>query len=277
MIIVLDTETTGDGPQDQVIELALLSIPGRSARVKRFRPTVPITPEARGVHHLTDRELEMEPPAAAWNINAVIPYDVVIAAHFLEFDYRLLRQTWPGFARPYGICTYRCARHLWPDLPPGGYRLQSLRYRLGLDVSPAGNPHSAMYDAQVCLALLLRMLELRGVEDLLRMTFLPVLLPSYPMGEYRGQPFNDVPLNYLQWARDNIKDADPDLRHTIRHHLEDPDRPPVLLPEFRFGPHKYKPLPEVRTDFLKWLLPRDFDRDVIHTAQHHLNLREGKC
>ncbi|WP_182084790.1 exonuclease domain-containing protein [Aureimonas sp. ME7] len=51
---------------------------------------------------------------------------------------------------------------------------------------------------------------------------------------------------------------------------------PALLARLRFGRHKHVPMREVPTDYLEWLVREPkMDADAVHTARHHLNLRES--
>lgn len=162
IITVLDTETTGDGPQDQVIEVGAVTLqlgtsvtrtvskdtihqttdPNAwritSARSVLLRPTVPIHVEARAAHHITDEELEGRPESPspeAWEaFYALVRGTDLLAFHNAAFDLRLIGQTWPppvGKSPPDAICTLRSARHLYPDAPR--HTNQVLRYWLGLN------------------------------------------------------------------------------------------------------------------------------------------------
>jgi exodeoxyribonuclease X len=51
---------------------------------------------------------------------------------------------------------------------------------------------------------------------------------------------------------------------------------PVVLPRFHFGEHAGKPLPDVPTSYLEWIVKKSkgpWDPDVLHTAMHHLTAR----
>ena len=49
---------------------------------------------------------------------------------------------------------------------------------------------------------------------------------------------------------------------------------PALLPKFTFGKHAMKPIDEVPSDYLEWMLgQQNMDPDVRHTARHHLAQR----
>ncbi len=48
---------------------------------------------------------------------------------------------------------------------------------------------------------------------------------------------------------------------------------PALLPRFMFGKWAKKPLADVPSGYLNWILKQDFDEDVRHTADHELKRR----
>lgn len=265
-IAVTDTETTGTEEQDQVVEVAAVSVrqgdvrgqtrptsyeTGRYAGL--ILPTVPIHVAARATHHITDLELAdkgSDLPDAMYELSEyyepVIPGDeTVFAAHNAEFDLRLLRQTCeaaeldPGDVLPERhICTLVCARHLYPDSP--GHSNQVLRYYLGLDrlygsLTVAGMPpHRAPSDALVTSRLLMHMLETHEPETLIILTQTPVLQVWCRMPKHAGKT----------WAE--VASADPSY---MRWMLS--QGPEVRLP----GGNKV-----------------GFDADTVHTLKYHLGL-----
>ncbi|HCL6273398.1 TPA: 3'-5' exonuclease, partial [Klebsiella pneumoniae] len=96
--LVLDTETTGLGERDQVIELAVTDIRGAVLLCTRLRPTVEIDPQAMGVHGITETELSNEP---TWTQVAPALARLLSGRHLVifnsSFDSRMLRQTASAF------------------------------------------------------------------------------------------------------------------------------------------------------------------------------------
>ena len=96
--LVLDTETTGLGERDQVIELAVTDIRGAVLLCTRLRPTVGIDPQAMGVHGITEAELSNEP---TWTQVAPALARLLSGRHLVifnsSFDSRMLRQTASAF------------------------------------------------------------------------------------------------------------------------------------------------------------------------------------
>jgi exodeoxyribonuclease X len=233
-LVVLDTETSGDGPDDQVVEAATETLDERGALLGRrsslFRPTVPVQPEARAAHHLADEELA-EAPALGALAEIVAEWDEedVLVAHNVEFDVRMMAQSlrssdradwaeWLVGARR--VCTMRCAKHLWPAAPRFG--LQVLRYWLELAPEfPPGmsSPHRASYDTAVCSALLRRMLEENSVGQLVGLTLKVPLQLTCHIGQWRGRPWAEVDAGMLRWIL--ARDFDEEVAATARHWLNE--------------------------------------------------------
>jgi exodeoxyribonuclease X len=220
-MVVIDTETTGLGKEDQVIELAAAWEGGHNHFL--VKPSVPVSPEARAVHHIPDKVLDNCGNAATWR-----PYlgDVFarhpgpLVGHNVAFDIGMIKQTWPDLwvEEPAFICTYQCARHLWPEAPAHGN--QVLRYWLGLRPTIRTNlpPHRALPDVAVTQALLLKMLERCDAEELVRLSKMPVLLRQVKFGKHRGALWESVPRDYFQWILRN-GEFDADTIHTARYYL----------------------------------------------------------
>ena len=86
----------------------------------------------------------------------------LLAAHNAEFERGFLQRVMPGWVNDHSwICTLRCARHAWPELP--SHANQFLRYHLELEPAlrncPRHAPHRALGDTIVTAHLLLKLLE----------------------------------------------------------------------------------------------------------------------
>lgn len=222
-IFVLDTETTGEAPPEAAVcEIAAVPVAngkvlGDDAISSLVNPGHSIPPECRGVHHLSDQDVAKAP-----TIDRVMAgkfkvlRGTVLAAHNMEFDFQFLEPHVGSDATR--LCTYRCARHLYPDAP--NYRNQTLRYYL--DCEPPGKylaklaPHRALYDAICTAYILAHMLVERTVDDLIELTGQPVLLKTVSFGQHRGALWEKVPRDYLRWILS--KDFDVDVVHTAKHY-----------------------------------------------------------
>lgn len=93
--IILDTETTGLGVNDQVVEIGLLGVDGRVVLDTLVRPTCEISAGALALHGIDN---EMVASAPAWPevcavVGAAVRAAGAVVMYNAEFDLRVLRQT----------------------------------------------------------------------------------------------------------------------------------------------------------------------------------------
>jgi len=162
--LILDTETTGLGPTDEVVQVALVDARGEAIVSTLVRPTRPIPPDASRVHGIRDVHV-LDAPTGAEVLARLEPLlrGRAVCAYNAPFDLRLLRQTasvWRvRFAPPAANCVMRLFARFageWNDRY-GDYRWHSLtaaaeRCRLG-----PFQGHDALADAQMTLQLLRHM------------------------------------------------------------------------------------------------------------------------
>ena len=220
LINVIDLETTGLDPEkDRIVEFAVVTIEViRCTLVNRVScltdPGIPIPPEASAIHHITDGMVRRQPQfGPSWA--ELVDEETIRCAHNARFDSAFVPDGGPPW-----ICTFRVAKHLWPDAP--GFGNQVLRYWLGLDIGHNGIPHRALFDATVTAHILgaaIRQVREEGVSDpvkhLLELTERPALLRTVPFGKHRGELWRDVPRDYIDWVLRKQFD-DPDIVHTAR-------------------------------------------------------------
>lgn len=246
-IAVVDTETTGlDKDNDRIVELAVTTIDaGKKSIVDTWSTFVAphgakitpyvnqhgevITPgmslEARATHHITDKELEGAPTLEQAIKEAPLSDVDFFCAHNAAFDRQFLTMDvkW--------LCTYRTARHLYPDAPR--HTNQVLRYYLDLndklyEAKPAPiddrgwnimlqPPHRALVDTWVTAHILLEMLEMKEPRDIHVLSNSPVLEKVCRFGKHAGTEWSKVPRDYLSWII-RTGGFDPDVMHTARHY-----------------------------------------------------------
>ena len=92
--LIIDTETTGLGDQDEIVELSIVDIFGNVLYDQRFHPSVPMNPEASAINHITDDMLK-DQPWFAHELSKIyqILYGKPLIGHNISFDVRLLKQT----------------------------------------------------------------------------------------------------------------------------------------------------------------------------------------
>jgi DNA polymerase-3 subunit epsilon len=92
--VFLDTETTGTGPDDEIIDIAIVDFDGTVLVDQLVNPTMPISAEAREKHGLDSVTLSFQPDMIEiWPAIYPILRDRPILIYNSMFDLRLLRQT----------------------------------------------------------------------------------------------------------------------------------------------------------------------------------------
>ncbi|MFC2169432.1 exonuclease domain-containing protein [Acidobacteriota bacterium] len=156
--VILDTETTGLGETDEIVQIAILSFDGTVLLDTLVRPTQPIPASATAIHNITKSDVANAPVFSAIyeNIKSILAGKTVIIYN-ATYDVRLLRQTLSLYnLPPFGFEDEKaeCAMlqysawkgELWSE---GGYRWQKL----------PGGDHTALGDSQATLRIIRRMAE----------------------------------------------------------------------------------------------------------------------
>ena len=126
-ILILDCETTGTGPQDEVIEIGIINTNGVVVMHEYIQPSIPIPAEATAVHGFTVEKLR-DLGALPYSDRASIAIEQhlfrtsLVLAYNVAFDYRLLCQTAAKYEMVLPDTDYRCAmldyaeyRGVWDD------------------------------------------------------------------------------------------------------------------------------------------------------------------
>ncbi|MDO9471930.1 MAG: exonuclease domain-containing protein [Caulobacter sp.] len=206
IIRVIDFETTGMEPPHEVCEVGYCDLI-KTADGWAVDPPVSwlcgvrsIPPEVRAIHHITMAEVAgLEPfdPAAFFGEEGGAAA-AVIAAHNMEFEAKFL-----GAHAVPTLCTYKAALRVWPEAP--GHSNGVLRYwledqgLLSLDHHTAMPPHRAGPDAYVTAHILKALLTRATAREMVGWTREPRLLPTCPIGKFRGKPWSEVEAGFLNW------------------------------------------------------------------------------
>ena len=241
--IILDTETTGAGENDRIIQLGYMVLtPGAEVEVHNefCSSEVPIGFGAMEVHNITPEMIEGKPActetaayARLCELNTSENYMII---HNAPFDVGMLEKE--GFELQMQLIdTLRCARHIFAD--EEAHRLQYFRYRLGLYKEEAKEAealgveikaHDAIGDV---LTLKLFLSELRKavqeqfpgenpVEKMVELTTQPIFVKTFRFGKYKGRDLSEVALEdagYLRWMLTGMESLDDDLRYSINRVL----------------------------------------------------------
>jgi len=148
--VILDTETTGISPYDEIVQIAVLAPDGEALLDSLIRPTRAIPSGATLIHGITDADVADAPsfPVIFPRLKEIIAGKTVVIYN-APFDVRLVRQTLakhrvasPGIEDEQVECAMlqysAWVGELWGD---GGYKWQKLR----------GGDHTALGDCRATL------------------------------------------------------------------------------------------------------------------------------
>jgi len=239
--ILFDTETTGAGTQDRIIQVGAMIVHGRDeieVYDELCLSDVPIAIEAMEVHNITPDVIENQPPYAELEFTKkVLEYnhsDNYLIAHNISFDLGMLEKE--GFENHYTLIdTLRCAKHLLADSPY--HRLQYLRYSLELYKEEGAEAdkrnitikaHDAIGDVLVMKLLLSKLVKLtqekfpneNPMKKLAELTQTPVLIKTFKFGKYKDREIAEIvkaDSGYINWMKKNM-DLDEDMLHTLEYY-----------------------------------------------------------
>jgi len=240
--ILFDTETTGAGEKDRIIQVGAMIVHGRDeidVYDELCSCEVPISLEAMEVHNITPDVIENQPPYMelefSKKLEAYNNVENYLIAHNINFDLGMLEKE--GFENHYTLIdTLRCAKHLLPDSPY--HRLQYLRYALELYLTEQSEAakmnitikaHDAIGDVLVMKLLLSKLVKLTqekyaGINPMVKLAELtqtPVLLKTFRFGKYKDREIEEIvkaDKGYINWMQKNLE-LDEDLAYTLEYYL----------------------------------------------------------
>ncbi|HET8581334.1 MAG TPA: 3'-5' exonuclease [Candidatus Paceibacterota bacterium] len=229
-LIFLDTETTGNGPNDRLCQVCWKA--DGVITVKNFKPPVPISVKAMSITHITNEMVAHEPPFAGSETMRELETllsDGILVAHNAAFDIGMLKAE--GMSVPRHIDTLRLARYLDTEQEIPEYNLQYLRYHFGVRVEAL--PHSADGDVIVLEAIFEHLYAMAAakaagksreeiLDGMIAVSNRPSLIRRFPFGKHSGELVTDVAKTdrgYLEWLlRSKLEDGgdDADWIYTLR-------------------------------------------------------------
>lgn len=237
--IILDTETTGTGETDRIVQLGFLVLNGKAVDVYNdlCSTDIPIAYPAMEVHGITPEMIADKPACIETNafkaLDQLNTVDNVLIIHNAPFDLGMLsKENFTSKMRL--IDTLRCAKHLFED--EEAHRLQYFRYRLELykqeeaEAAALGivvKAHDAIGDV---LVLKLFLTELRKkleerfggvnpIDKMVELTQTPVFYTKpLRFGKHKGKTLTEIVTadkGYLSWMLGNMDGLDDDMRYSI--------------------------------------------------------------
>jgi len=161
--IFLDTETTGVGLYDLVIEVGIVDLDGNVLFNSLINPGRPIPLDSSKVHGITDEMVADAPTLnTAWSEIEDILHERAIGMYNAEFDYRLMKQSAENAGLPWTVHRNQafCVMNMFAawygewNRRANNFRSQKLEFAgkfCGIDLP---NNHHAVDDAKLTAALL---------------------------------------------------------------------------------------------------------------------------
>jgi DNA polymerase III subunit epsilon len=224
IFVCLDCETTGLDPKtDRIIEVAATTFTF-SGNIESFEtlvdPECTISESSMAIHHITQDMVKGKP-----KILEVLPKvtkllaKYIVIGHGIKLDLNFLAESAKRNQFPFSLESYvtidtlRLAR-LYGESPTNS--LEKLREHFNIESEGA---HRAMSDVTVNISVFKYLSQtFKTTEQLLERLKKPILLKTMPLGKYKGRPFSDLPIEYLQWA--SHADFDQDLIFSVRTELQ---------------------------------------------------------
>ncbi len=236
--IILDTETTGTGEQDRVIQLGFVVLGAKEVEVHNEFNSCdrPISFGAMEVHGITPEMLEGKSACQETNaykrLQELNSNDNYMIIHNAPFDLGMLEKE--NFNNQMQVIdTLRVAKHVLPD--EDAHRLQYFRYKfelykseqkeadaLGIEVKA----HDAIGDVLILKLLLSKLRTIvqelypseNPVDKMVELTSTPILISTFKFGKHKGKSLQEVAQSdagYLRWMLSSMDTLDPDLKYSI--------------------------------------------------------------
>ena len=155
--VYLDTETTGTGPHDNIVEISIIDFDGSILLDRLVKPRGKVHPDAMAVHGITE-EMTMNAPSwmEIWEEVESVLENRAVGIFNADFDLRMMQQSharnWMQWKSPQGMEAF-CIMKLYAQFygqwnsRRGNYRWQSLEnagLQCGINLL---NSHRAKDDA----------------------------------------------------------------------------------------------------------------------------------
>lgn len=224
MFVCIDCEATGLDPKnDRIIEIAAAKFTIKEILEQKdalVNPECDIPESSIAIHNITPDMVRGKP-----TIRDVLPEFLkfigkhMIVGHNIQYDIDIITHTAQREGIPCHISgnpsidTLRLAR-LYGESPSNS--LEQLRQHFNIDFEGA---HRALNDVVVNIGVFRYLShKFNTTKQILKTLEKPIALKYMPLGQHKGRPMKEIPLEYLKWAAS--KDFDMDLLYSIRSELK---------------------------------------------------------
>lgn len=234
-LIFIDTETTGNGPDDVLCQIAYKY--DDAVFEALYNPLRKIPPEASAVTHITNKMVADKPvfkdSEEYLSVKKLLEDESsVFIAHNAKFDVGMFAKE--NIHPKNVICTLRLARHLDKENKIPRYNLQYLRYYLEMEID--AQAHDALGDVLVLEQLFPRLKDSLkkelGTEDedtltkeMISISSRPSMMNMFTFGKHTGKKVSEVAKidsGYLDWLlKQKLQNEgdDEDWIYTLKHYL----------------------------------------------------------
>jgi DNA polymerase III epsilon subunit-like protein len=166
---ILDTETTGIGKEDEIIQIGIVNRAGKVVVNQLVRPTRPVPAAAQAVHGISNEMLASAPAFDdVFTTISIALSGSIVVAYNMDFDWRMLTQTLA--LAPYSylpqikVKAKHCAMKQYAayrgvSSPKGGYRWHKLGQAAADEGIEVQNAHDAVGDVLMTLRLIEKMAQ----------------------------------------------------------------------------------------------------------------------
>jgi len=221
VIRVVDFETTGFEPPAEICEVGtcdlVLGDVVIPAPVSWLCGVASMPPEVRAIHHISMADCAGHDAFNPEDVARGLPVDAY-AAHNSEFETKFWTPNRPI------ICTYKAALRVWPDAP--SHSNGALRYwledqgKIAPDHTMTQPAHRAGPDAYTTAHILSALFAAGATgKHMAQWTKEPRLLPTFPIGDWKGKPWHEVDSGFLNWVI-NKPGMDADYKWNARRELD---------------------------------------------------------
>lgn len=162
---VLDTETTGFGKADEIVQIGIIDKHGETVLNTLVKPTIPVPLGAYEVHGIRDEMLQDAPTFA--DVYALLSMKIAgshVVAYNMDFDWRMVQQNCTLYKLPLVRTGKRhCAMKHYAAYRGvrgrKGYKWHKLSTAAAYEKIEVVDAHSALGDVRMTLKLMEKMAE----------------------------------------------------------------------------------------------------------------------
>ena len=219
-IVIVDTETTGLGNEDRIVQLAIVVVHHESLdiidqSVDLCNNGTPIKDAAMKIHKITNQDIENKPFIKQTKTYQLLEEynkpENVFVMHNAFFDlYMLAKEMFLIHAQL--LDTLTCSRYIYPKLK--NHKLQSL-IQYSEQYKNVVQEHDALSDCILCLALLKQLAKSYDIDKLVQFTKEPVM----GFGKHKGEKMSLIGKNhsdYVDWLMKNFDNMDAPTRIVLK-------------------------------------------------------------